>query len=294
MIEVDLNKIRFIQNFDEAMSGFAEFIVKKVLLNDLDAVIVIGGMEGRGKSSAGQWLKDYIFRQLAKNEKLREKLIEKKYREGFFDENRYKKEKSEKPYYIISYDMGNDVYKRFNEPPFINSVIFMDEAFKDLLNRDAMKKVGKDMVKLVGQFRKFNYFWIICFPNISWLDPYFRNHRVEYYIHVWGIVDDETGIMKRFASFYYDTQDYRALTKLKFAIDKGTFRKYHSDDIPFRFKPQFTIPMKRYGLNDKTYNEWQNLMNKNYQILRNLWKKRNSIEIEQIDEDFKPSGIEEI
>ncbi|MCD6417916.1 hypothetical protein J7M00_03935 [bacterium] len=274
MIEVDLNKIRFIQNFDEAMNGFAEFIVKKVLLNDLDAVIVIGGMEGRGKSSAGQWLKDYIFRQLAKNEKLREKLIEKKYREGFFDENRYNYEKRVGPHYIISYEMGLDVYNRYVQPPPITSVIFMDEAFKDLLNRDAMKKVGKDMVKLVGQFRKFNYFWIVCFPNFSWLDPYFRNHRVEYYIHVWGIVDDETGIMKRFASFYYDTQDYRALTKLKFFIDSGKFRRYNSDDISFRIKPQFTVAMKRYGVTEETRQEWSVLMRKNFKILGELWIKR--------------------
>jgi len=274
MIEVDLNKIRFIQNFDEAMNGFAEFIVKKVLLNDLDAVIVIGGMEGRGKSSAGQWLKDYIFRQLAKNEKLREKLIEKKYNEGFFDENRYNYEKRVGPHYIISYEMGLDVYNRYVQPPPITSVIFMDEAFKDLLNRDAMKKVGKDMVKLIGQFRKFNYFWIVCFPNFSWLDPYFRNHRVEYYIHVWGIVDDETGIMKRFASFYYDTQDYRALTKLKFFIDSGKFRRYNSDDIPFKIKPQFTVVMKRYGVTEETRQEWGVLMRKNFKILGELWIKR--------------------
>jgi hypothetical protein len=63
-------------------------------------------------------------------------------------------------------------------------VVVLDEAFRGALARRAMSGENVRFVTFLGENRWRNNIQIVNFPNIHFLDPYLRKHRVDWWFHV--------------------------------------------------------------------------------------------------------------
>ncbi len=62
------------------------------------------------------------------------------------------------------------------------SVLVLDEAIDGGFSRDAMSRKNKDLVKFLIVCRQRNLIGVICFPNIKWLDSYIKDHRMDWLV----------------------------------------------------------------------------------------------------------------
>ena len=116
---------------------------------DSDAVIIVVGREGKGKSTLA-------------------------YRLGrVFDPDRFTSDSM----YFTGRDFALAATKA---PP--GSVLVLDEAVDGGFSRDAMSKKNRDLVKFLIVCRQRNLIGVICFPNIKWLDSYIKDHRMDWLI----------------------------------------------------------------------------------------------------------------
>ena len=118
--------------------------------NDWDNFFCFSGDEGSGKSTVAQKLA---------------KLLDPKFT---FDN--------------IVYGFKDFESRVYSLPP--GASILHDELGKSAFNRDAMKKVNKEIVKMAMVCRDQNKSLLSCIPNFWWLDPYLRDHRTRYWFHV--------------------------------------------------------------------------------------------------------------
>jgi len=64
-------------------------------------------------------------------------------------------------------------------------VLVLDEAIRIAYNRESMKGSNIDMNKLYTVNRKENMCHILCIPMFYALDPFWRNDRIKYWIHIY-------------------------------------------------------------------------------------------------------------
>jgi predicted Zn-ribbon and HTH transcriptional regulator len=64
-------------------------------------------------------------------------------------------------------------------------VLVLDEAIRIAYNRESMKGSNIDMNKLYTVNRKENMCHILCIPMFYTLDPFWRNDRIKYWIHIY-------------------------------------------------------------------------------------------------------------
>jgi hypothetical protein len=63
-------------------------------------------------------------------------------------------------------------------------VVWLDEAIKGGMNRDAMSKPNRQLVRYFTVAGERNLCYLILWPNKDWLDPHLREHRAHWWIHV--------------------------------------------------------------------------------------------------------------
>ena len=126
--------------------------------DDWDAIIVITGPEGCGKSSLAINMAHDLDSDVLTNLK---------------------------DHVVWS---GEDLNKLvFTKQP---SAIVEDESGLDFFSREAMGKSSKNLIKMVMVMRAQNHIPILVLPNIKWLDTYLREHRVNLWIKVWTVKED--------------------------------------------------------------------------------------------------------
>jgi hypothetical protein len=126
--------------------------IRQMLARDWDCAIAIDGFEGSGKSD------------LAMN-------LGKRVDPGF---------KIDRDHIVYRYgDLIDKIYKLPKR-----SVIQHDEFGISALNREAMTKANRDLVKAMMVCRDQNQCLLLCVPSIWALDPYVRNHRLRYWFHI--------------------------------------------------------------------------------------------------------------
>lgn len=114
---------------------------------DNDAVVIITGKEGVGKSTFARWL----ARQL----------------DGAFDSKQVVFSGADFMELAVKLQPGR--------------VIILDEATEGGYSRDAMTTRNKELTKFLMVSRQRNLISIILFPNIRWLDPYISEHRASHW-----------------------------------------------------------------------------------------------------------------
>lgn len=124
--------------------------VKALKASNDDAMILMDGREGAGKSS--------LAFQLAK-------ALDKTWHpdEGV----------------IIDYTDWLNLYDLQR-----GKIFLLDEGGDLLFSRDAMTKEAKNLVKIFQMSRIYNHTLICLAPNLHWLDPYIRQHRGIIYVQV--------------------------------------------------------------------------------------------------------------
>jgi len=134
------------------MTKFTENIMKRVR-NDWDAMIVITGDHGVGKSTLMQ---QFGFEMDAK-----------------FDQK-----------VNISYiPTVESIIQKFNALDKYQ-VFGIDEAMEVMYKNDFMKGFQKAIIKMYARERKQNKITIMCIPSFADLSKTFRNSRVKYWIYV--------------------------------------------------------------------------------------------------------------
>lgn len=134
------------------MADFIDMIKKRVR-NDWDAMIVITGEHGVGKSTCMQIL-------------------------GFGLDENFDQEKN------ISYiPTARNITEKFNG---LNQyqVMGIDEAMEVMFKQDFMKDFQKTLIKMYARERKQNKITIMCIPSFADLNKSFRNNRVKYWIYI--------------------------------------------------------------------------------------------------------------
>ncbi|HMA69857.1 MAG TPA: hypothetical protein VKN74_08280 [Candidatus Mcinerneyibacterium sp.] len=126
-------------------------IIKKNLKKDYDALMVITGKEGVGKSHLMLNILDY-YNPKAKISDI--SLNKNDFRHNIRFQPRY----------------GNPVF---------------DEAGDGLFSREAMTSFNREIVKLYMAIRGRNLFTILVLPDFFDLDSFFRKHRVRFLIEVY-------------------------------------------------------------------------------------------------------------
>lgn len=158
-------------NTKQSIDLYTGFIteLRQKHIDDWDAVILITGDEGCGKSALGINLAvDLDTSVLTSMEK----------------------------HVVWSGDDLNRLV--FTSEP---SAIVEDEAGIDLFSRDFASSGSKSLVKMVMVMRAQNHIPILILPNLGWLDTYLREHRVKYWIKVFTVkngIKEERG----FADLY--------------------------------------------------------------------------------------------
>jgi hypothetical protein len=82
----------------------------------------------------------------------------------------------------IAYRYENLVEKIYSLPKY--SAILADEMGLVAFNRESMVKANRDFIKALMVCRDQNKALVYCIPNFWFSDPYVRNHRTTYWIHL--------------------------------------------------------------------------------------------------------------
>lgn len=117
---------------------------------DSDAVIIVTGKEGVGKSTFAQWLAKQMD-------------------PAFTTAN-------------VVFSGADFMELAVKLSP--GSVIVLDESTEGGYSRDAMTTRNKELTKFLMVSRQRNLICIILFPNIRWLDPYISEHRASHWVLV--------------------------------------------------------------------------------------------------------------
>lgn len=125
--------------------------LKSITQQNDDAVVIIDGAEGSGKSSVAFQLCHYLEK-------------------GWSPEDRV----------IIDYED----WLQFYEAGQRGCTYLLDEGGDLAFSRDAMSGQNKHVVRILQMARILNNIMIICCPSIHWLDKYLREHRALIYIKV--------------------------------------------------------------------------------------------------------------
>lgn len=78
---------------------------------------------------------------------------------------------------------ARDLIERANEASE-GEVLWLDEAIKGGMNRDAMSKPNRELVRYFTVAGERNLCYLVLWPNINWLDSHLRDHRAHWWIHV--------------------------------------------------------------------------------------------------------------
>lgn len=131
-------------------TGMVRFLLQIKNQND-DAVVVIDGAEGSGKSSLAFFLCNAMENGWDPNDRV-----------------------------IIDYEDWLEFYEAQNR----GKVYLLDEGGDLVFSRDAMSGQNKHVVRILQMARILNNVIVICCPSINWLDKYIREHRALIYIRV--------------------------------------------------------------------------------------------------------------
>jgi hypothetical protein len=63
-------------------------------------------------------------------------------------------------------------------------LVWLDEAIKGGMNRDAMSKPNRELVRYFTVAGERNLCYLILWPNKDWLDSHLRDHRAHWWLHV--------------------------------------------------------------------------------------------------------------
>lgn len=118
---------------------------------DNDAVIIVTGKEGVGKSTFARWLGRQLDRKFSTER--------------------------------VVFSGADFMELAIRLAP--GSVIVLDEATEGGYSRDAMTTRNKELTKFLMVSRQRNLISIILFPNIRWLDPYISEHRASH----WALIE---------------------------------------------------------------------------------------------------------
>lgn len=138
-------------------SGLVPFLKALQDQND-DALVLLDGLEGSGKSTVGFHLARHVAFDVAKS----------------LDEC-WQPETG----LIIDFDDWMKVYDLGEGRVFV-----LDEGGDLMFSRDAMSGENKLLVRMFQMARIYNHIIIVCCPNIHWVDLYIRSHRALIYGHV--------------------------------------------------------------------------------------------------------------
>lgn len=116
-----------------------------------DAVIIIDGAEGSGKSSLAFQLCHFLEPTWNPKERV-----------------------------IIDYEDWLEFYETGRR----GCTYLLDEGGDLAFSRDAMSGQNKHIVRILQMARILNNIMIICCPSIHWLDKYLREHRALVYVKV--------------------------------------------------------------------------------------------------------------
>lgn len=182
---------------------------------DNDAVVIITGKEGVGKSTFARWL----ARQL----------------DSGFDSKQVVFSGSDFMELAVKLQPGR--------------VIILDEATDGGYSRDAMTTRNKELTKFLMVSRQRNLISIILFPNIRWLDPYISEHRASH----WCLIErrgvslvhrakraDYKGAKASWVQMFRSAfpkeegEDWDAYKAAKAAMVKGAARGEESPYVPDR------------------------------------------------------------
>lgn len=149
--------------------GWIETIKERVA-NKLDAIIIVEGDEGSGKSSLAVWV-------------------------GFLIDKNFNLDN-------VIYSMDRAVDLIYSLPP--GSVIVWDEACYDMSKRDAMTKTNKEIIKLAMATRSRRLIHMVCIPHIQDLENYISDRRACYTLSVF-MRGDYRGFFKlKYPKRWYD------------------------------------------------------------------------------------------
>jgi len=180
-------------------AGFVKDIQNRIS-NDLDAIIIVEGPEGSGKSTGAI---HYAFKM-----------------DKEFSLNH------------IIYSMENAVDLVYSLPK--GSVIIWDEACYDMSRRDAMTKTNKEIIKLAMATRSRNLIHLICIPHMEDLETYIVERRACYTISVF-MVGDKRGFFTLKIPIKYRDKYGNLKTKWIPMFKKMRFGKL-PDDIDNEYK----------------------------------------------------------
>lgn len=132
---------------------FDNKVIPDITKKDKDAVMVIDGNEGSGKSTLGlQWCK---------------------YVDPSFDLSRV----------VFTPDEFRETIYRAKQ----HQAIMFDEAFTGFSSRSALSGVNKTLISLMMQIRQKNLFIVIVLPTIFLLDKYISIFRTRVLAHVYEV-----------------------------------------------------------------------------------------------------------
>jgi hypothetical protein len=155
-----------------------------ILLNKYDAMIVIDGGTGIGKSSLALGLVLRIKREFTRLKKLVPETVEFYYeklkleQKGITEEEFIKKliKFNEKNAYSFTLKKGL-IYNQIDLQKFLNkwnSLGICDEGIVALFNRDFYSEEQKNIIKLINISRDHNNALFLCVPNFSSIDTQMR------------------------------------------------------------------------------------------------------------------------
>lgn len=126
-------------------------LIREKQKDNWDAVILVTGKEGVGKSSLVLTCLDYLGIKSCKG----------------------------------TVAMNGNQFMEILVDADYGGVIVSDEAGESLFSRDAMSTVTKTLVKVFIQIRAKRLLTFLVLPNIAYIDKYFRTHRVTCMFHVY-------------------------------------------------------------------------------------------------------------
>lgn len=176
-----------------------------------DAVILIDGMEGSGKSTMGAQTGSVIASEL---------------KVPFTLEN------------IVT--DANSAMEKLEKMPD-NSILMIDEASLVFSSKDTMKKEQRQLINVMQIIRQKNMVLIIVLPQFFELNKYIAVHRSLFLLHVYA--DGAKKQRGRFA--YFSTKTKNKL----YVLGKKNFNSYDKPKANFRgrFTSWFPFDKEKYG-----------------------------------------------